>query len=140
MREIKQLLHTQAIQGGCTCILEECVLQIDCTSQITDCFLIVALKYKDEKINIRISPSSQQTLFTILIKFIHFIWTLLRHLKVKSAHNCNILPKNSENYRSDVIHKITHSNPTPFQSYTLTLPILHSSNTTHFHSHSFTLA
>ena len=36
--------------------------------------------------------------------------------------------KNSKNYRSDVIHKITHSNPTPIQSYTL--PTLHSSNPT----------
>ena len=97
MREIKQLLHTQAIQGGCTCILEECVLQIDCTSQITDCFLIVALKYKDEKINIRISPSSQQTLFTILITFIHFID--LDSLAASQSQKCSQLQyftKNSQ--------------------------------------------
>ena len=43
---------------------------------------------------------------------------------------CESKCKNSENYRSDVIHKITHSHPTPFQSYTL--PILHSSNPTPF--------
>ena len=48
----------------------------------------------------------------------------------------NIICKNSENYRSDVIHKITlqHSfNPTPFQSYILL--ILHSSNPTLFQSY-----
>ena len=51
--------------------------------------------------------------------------------------------KNSKNYRSDVIHKITHSNPTPFQSYTF--PSLHTFTFTLFHSytlsllHSFTL-
>ena len=42
------------------------------------------------------------------------------------------LNKNSKNYRSDLIHKITHSNPTPFQSYTLS--ILHFSNPTHQHT------
>ena len=47
--------------------------------------------------------------------------------------NNNLHWKNSKNYRSDVIHKITHSNPTPFQSYTL--PILHSSNPTPFKSY-----
>ena len=41
--------------------------------------------------------------------------------------------KNSKNYRSGVIHKITHSNSTLFQFYTL--PILHSSNPTPFQSH-----
>ena len=41
--------------------------------------------------------------------------------------------KNSKKYISDIIYKITHSNPTTFQSYTL--PILHSSNLTLFHSH-----
>ena len=50
-------------------------------------------------------------------------WLLLRYCK------------NSENYRSDVIHKITHSNPTPFQTYTL--PILHSSKLTFFQIHRF---
>ena len=42
-----------------------------------------------------------------------------------NIRNTNIVTnKNSENYRSDVIHKITHSKPTPFQFYTLS--ILHS--------------
>ena len=68
-----------------------------------------------------------------------------------------LLKENSENYRSDVIHKITHSNPTLFQSYTLptllssnptlfqsyTLPILHPSNRSYtlpiFHSSNLTL-
>ena len=53
--------------------------------------------------------------------------------------------KNSENHRSDVIHKITsctlpilHSfSPTPFQSYTL--PILPSSYHTLFLSHTLTM-
>merc|ERR1739836_115541 len=43
------------------------------------------------------------------------------------------LLKNSKNYRSGVIHNITHSNPTLFQSYTL--PFLHSSNPTLFQSY-----
>ena len=41
--------------------------------------------------------------------------------------------KYSENYRSDVIHKITHSNTTTFQFYTLS--ILHSTNPTLFQSY-----
>ena len=43
------------------------------------------------------------------------------------------LGKKFRNYRSDVIHKIKHSNTTPFQFYTL--PILHSSNPTLFQSY-----
>ena len=69
-----------------------------------------------------------------------------------------IKTKNSKNYRSDVIHKITHSNtthlqfytlsilhstnPTLFQSYTLqsyTLPISHSSNPTLFQSYTLSI-
>ena len=54
---------------------------------------------------------------------------ILKKLKTLFSHSW-IVMKNSKNYRSDVIQKITHSNPTPFQSYTL--PILHSSNPTLF--------
>ena len=48
-----------------------------------------------------------------------------------------VVEKNSKNCRSDVIHKITHSNPTPFKSYTL--PILHSSNPTPFQLYILTI-
>ena len=57
------------------------------------------------------------------------LWKMIKINRLK------YLIKNSENYKSDVIHKIIHSNPTPFQFYTLS--ILHSSNPTL--SHSYTL-
>ena len=52
---------------------------------------------------------------------------------VNNSNLCEKFKKNSKSYRSGVIHKITHSNPTLFQSYTL--PILHSSNPTLFQSY-----
>ena len=47
------------------------------------------------------------------------------------------ISKNSKNYRSDVIHNITHSNSTPFQFFTLS--ILHNSNPTPFQSYMLTI-
>ena len=75
--------------------------------------------------------------------FIFQNWTFIQYNN--TLHDvCEVIDfqttttKNSENYRSDVIHKITHSNPTPFfQCYTL--PILHSSNPTLFQSYTYTL-
>ena len=74
------------------------------------------------------------------LTFVH--QTLAWNLREKKL--TAIPSKNSKNYGSDVIHKITHSNPTLFQSYTFlilhsynptllqsyTLPILHPSNPT----------
>ena len=53
---------------------------------------------------------------------------LLELIELKISQVPHPQGKNSENYRSDVIHKITHSNPTPLQFYTLS--ILHSYNPT----------
>ena len=75
---------------------------------------------KPEALSLRI-PKSKHVNTTLFCKKT-FIWIL-----------SSSLTKNSKNYRSDVIHKMTHSNPTPFQSYTL--PILHSPNLTFFQSY-----
>ena len=38
-------------------------------------------------------------------------------IEIQGMKCVGISDKNSKNYRSDVIHKITHSDPTPFQSF-----------------------
>ena len=61
-------------------------------------------------------------------------WHTVSITSTKHSHEpVSTALKKSKNYRSDIIHNITHSNPSPFQSYTL--PILHSSNPTLFQSY-----
>ena len=93
----------------------------------------------------------QRKISTIFI-FTHFVILPESFITLDSAKTCP-QSKNSKNYRSDVIHKITHSNPTLFQSYTFlilhsynptllqsyTLPILHPSNPTPFQSYTLTI-
>ena len=83
-------------------------------------FSFVILIYDDEQVVAwaRIQPKLPPKLCRVHINFD------LSPVPAEEMINCTSQNKNSKNYRSDVIHKITHSNPTLFQSYTLL--ILHS--------------